>query len=306
MTAIGAEEKAAVMRVMDSGVLSGFLAGGLHGGPEVNALEEEWANYFGFKHAIAMNSATSCLIAACGAVGVRAGDYVAVPPLTMSASATCMMPWGGKPIFIDIEPDYFCLDVEMYSRFQFNGACTAVITVDIFGQASNEALRDAAQGIPIIQDASQRPIPGGFGDIVVYSLNYHKHIHCGEGGVACTNSDVYAERLRLIRNHAECAADNTVLYGFNFRMTEIEAAIARVQLTKLPGEIKRRQELAKTIPNLAPARPTAEHAWYLFPHTEQVTGSAKYSKPLYTLPIFRSHPLPNTEAVWEALWMTRP
>lgn len=308
MTAIGAAEKAAVMRVMDSGVLSGFIAGQLEGGPEVQALEKEWADYFGFKHAVAMNSATSCLIAACGAIGIKQGDLVIAPPLTMSASATCMMPWGARPILSDIERDFFCLDTsKIHSEY-----ARAIITVDIFGQASDPSLK--LHGLPIIQDASQRPIPGGFGDIVVHSLNYHKHIHCGEGGMACTNNDFYADRLRLIRNHAECGKSGTLnaywegLYGFNFRMTEIEAAIARVQLTKLPAEIKRRQELAVFQKLLAPVRPGFEHAWYLFPHLKTVDYGFKYAKPLYKLPLFKSDPdrYPITEQVWEAIWMTRP
>ena len=299
MTAIGAEEKAAVMRVLDSGVLSGFIAGQLDGGPEVQALEKEWAEYFGFKHAVAMNSATSCLIAACGAIGIKAGDHVIVPPLTMSASATCMMPWGGKPLFSDIEPDYFCLDShKIHSEY-----AQAIITVDIFGQASDPSI-GRIHDLPVIQDASQRPIPGGFGDIVVHSLNYHKHIHCGEGGMACTNDDELAKKLRLIRNHAENAGVD--YFGFNFRMTEIEAAIARVQLTKLPAESERRKELAKTIPDLAPVRPGFDHAWYLFPHTTRCPEGFRYQKPLYNLPLLEADPLPITEQVWESIWMTRP
>lgn len=319
MTAIGAEEKAAVMRVLDSGVLSGFIAGELHGGPEVNALEEEWAEYFGFKHAVAMNSATSCLIAACGSVGISNGGKVIVPPLTMSATATCMLPWGGIPDFQDIEPDYFCLNPEGLeffgpdSRYGSYGTA-AIITVDIFGQSSNPDLLETKEimgGIPIIQDASQRPIPGGFGDIVVYSLNYHKHIHCGEGGVACTNDDTYAHQLRLIRNHGECASgwdQWPPMVGWNFRLTEIQAAIAQVQLKKLPAEIQRRQELAKTIPNLAPVRPGFEHAWYLFPHRKVTPKASTYQVPLYRLPLFQANPedYPVTERVWQSLWMTRP
>lgn len=323
MTGIGAAEKAAVMRVLDSGVLSGFLAGQLHGGPEVQALEAEWAAYFGFKHAVAMNSATSCLIAACGAVGLNSGDKVIVPPLTMSASATCMLPWGSVPYFQDIEPDYFCLNptgLEFFGpdwRDNSNGT-KAIITVDIFGQSSNPELlklKDILGSMPIIQDASQRPVPGGFGDIVVHSLNYHKHIHCGEGGMACTNNDFYADKLRLIRNHAECGKGTLGaywrdLYGFNFRMTEIEAAIAREQLKKLPAEITRRQELAEKQSNLAPVRPGFEHAWYLFPHLTHTApdDGIRYADPLYNLHLFRDDAkrFPNTEKVWNSLWMTRP
>jgi perosamine synthetase len=306
MTAIGAEEKAAVMRVMDSGLLSGYLAGQLTGGPEVEALEKEWAEYFGFKHAVAMNSATSCLIAACGAVGLDRDDEVIVPALTMSASAVAPMVYGAYPRFSEIEPNYFCLDPERLLG-SFTADTLALITVDIFGQMSHPGVKEFADehGLYLIQDASQRPIPGGFGDIVIHSLNYHKHIHCGEGGMACTNDDELAKKLRLISNHGE-NAEGANEFGFNFRLTEIQAAIARVQLTKLDAEIKRRQQLARTIEDLAPVRPGFDHAWYLFPHTTRIPEGFRYQRPLYDLGIFDSPQLPITEQVWQSIWMTRP
>jgi dTDP-4-amino-4,6-dideoxygalactose transaminase len=305
MTAIGEEEKAAVMRVLDSGVLSGFLAGELHGGPEVQALEKEWAEYFGFKHAVAMNSATSCLIAACGALPIGRGDKVLIPPMTMSATGVAPLIWDQETHFGDIETDYFCLSPASVRKHRPD----AIITVDLFGQISNPELRQIADEwqIPIIQDASQRPIPGGFGDIVVHSLNYHKHIHCGEGGVACTDSDEWADKLRLIRNHGENAPGDPML-GFNFRMGEIEAAIARVQLTKLPAEIKRRQDLAQTLDDLAPVRPGFGHAWYLFPHTKPAEGRFKYQKLVSEILHSWTYASDTARAkwVWESIWMTRP
>ena len=306
MTVIGAEEKAAVLRVLDSGVLSGFIAGSLHGGPEVQALEREWAAYFGFKHAVAMNSATSGLIAACGAVGIEWADRVIVPPLTMSATAVAPMVYGAEAVFADVEPDYFCLDPAEVVEI-IHDDIDAIITVDLFGQMSNPLLRRIADdhNVPLIQDASQRPIPGGFGDIVVYSLNYHKHIHCGEGGVACTNDDTLAKTLRLIRNHGE-NSEGFDDFGFNFRMAEIEAAIARVQLTQLPGEILRRQFDASFIDDLAPIRPGHDHAFYLFPHRGK--QGFQYQKPLTHLPIFDSDPeeCPLAEEVWKTYRMLRP
>lgn len=314
MTAIGEEEKAAAMRVLDSGVLSGFLAGQLHGGPEVEALEQEWAEYFGFRHAVAMNSATSCLIAACGAIGLGRDDEVIVPPLTMSATATACLVYGAKPVFADIESEYFCLDPVSVS-VKMNPATKAIITVDLFGQISNPALREVADrnGIPLIQDASQRPIPGGFGDIVVHSLNYHKHIHCGEGGIACTNDEDLARKLRLIRNHGE-NSEGFRSFGFNFRMTEIEAAIAREQLKKLPKEIHRRATLSKNIPDLGRTRPGYEHSYYLLPLTKsrhfpvEAGQPFRYARPLYSLSLFEEDPggFPVTEKVWHSLRVLRP
>ena len=110
---IGNEEKEAVKRVMETGILSRFLGcwgPDFYGGPEVQAFEKEWSNYFGVKHAIAVNSCTSGLYCAIGASGVGPGDEVIVSPYTMSASATSALIFNAVPVFADIEPDCFCLD----------------------------------------------------------------------------------------------------------------------------------------------------------------------------------------------------
>ena len=110
---IGAEEKKAVLSVLDSGVLSGFRASSgddFSGGPKVRQLESDWADFFGVKHAVSFNSLTSGLFAAIGAVGIGPGDEVIVSPFTMSASATCAIPYGGVPVFADIDPHTYCLD----------------------------------------------------------------------------------------------------------------------------------------------------------------------------------------------------
>src|SRR3989338_3061959 len=110
---IGEEEKTAVARVMDSGALSKYIGcwdPQFYGGPEVQAFEREWAEKFGVKHAVAMNSATSGLIAAVGAIGIEPGDEIIVSPSTMVASATAPLWYGAVPVFADIEQEYFCLD----------------------------------------------------------------------------------------------------------------------------------------------------------------------------------------------------
>ena len=110
---LGTEEREAVLRVMDSGVLSGYYGSydeGYLGGPEVRALENEWASYFGSKFAVAVNSATSGLIAAVGAAHISPGDEVIVTPISMSATATAIVVWGGIPVFADIDGQTFCLD----------------------------------------------------------------------------------------------------------------------------------------------------------------------------------------------------
>jgi dTDP-4-amino-4,6-dideoxygalactose transaminase len=247
---LGERERRAVTEVLESGVLSQFVGEwdkDFYGGPRVRSLEAAWAGYFSVRHAISMNSATSALNAATAAVGVGPGDEVIVSPYTMTASATCALVHGAIPVFADIEPDTFCLDPAAV-RACITPRTKAIVAVDIFGcPADMTALMDLARehGLRVIEDAAQAPgaardgrPAGTFADIGVFSLNYHKTIQCGEGGVAVTEDDRLAERLMLARNHGEAvvggmgSAETDVL-GFNYRLGEVEAAIAEIQLERL-------------------------------------------------------------------------
>ncbi|MBI4134731.1 MAG: DegT/DnrJ/EryC1/StrS family aminotransferase [Candidatus Sungbacteria bacterium] len=254
---IGAEEKAAVNRVLDTGVLSRYIGAWgpeFYGGREVQAFEQEWAAYFGVKHAIAVNSCTTGLQTALGAAGIGPGDEVIVSPYTMSASATAPLWYGAIPVFADIE-EYFCLDPKSVEE-RITEHTRAIVVVDLFGQPYDaDAINAIAKkhNLIVIEDCAQAPgarykdkFAGTLGDIGVYSLNFHKHIHTGEGGVIVTDNDELAERCRLIRNHAEAAVgaggitDLTNMVGSNFRLTEIQAAIGRAQLAKLEELIAQR------------------------------------------------------------------
>jgi dTDP-4-amino-4,6-dideoxygalactose transaminase len=288
---IGEEEKRAVMEVLDSTVLSKFLgtwSPDFFGGPRVQKLEREWAEYFGIRHAVSVNSATSGLYAAVGAAGVGPGDEVIVSPYTMTASATAALVYGGIPVFADIDPDTFCLSPASI-RERITPRTRAIIVVDIFGHPAemDEIMQIAREhGLVVIEDAAQAPgahyhgrNAGTLADMGVFSLNYHKTIHCGEGGVVVTNSDEYAERLQLIRNHGEVVvqrkgtANLVNMVGFNYRMTEIEAAIASEQLKKLESLVVPRiaaaefltRELAG-LPGLMPpvVRPNVRHGYYIY------------------------------------------
>jgi dTDP-4-amino-4,6-dideoxygalactose transaminase len=248
---ISKEEKQAVAKVLKSGILSQYLGCWhklFYGGSEVRALEKEWAKYFCVKNAISVNSCTSGLYCAVGACGIGPGDEVIVSPYTMSATATSILIFNGIPVFADIEEDYFCIDPKSVEE-RITKRTKAIIAVDIFGQPYDvEKINAIAKknNLFVIEDSAQAPgatykgkFTGTLGNISVFSLNYHKHIHTGEGGVIVTNNDSLAERARLIRNHAEIVVgdkgvtDLVNMVGFNFRMTEIEAAIARCQLKKL-------------------------------------------------------------------------
>lgn len=289
---LGIEEQLAVQRVMESGVLSQFLGcwhEDFYGGSKVREFEEHCQAFFNVKHAVTVNSWTSGLIAAVGALNIEPGDEIIVSPWTMCASATAILQWNAIPVFADIDSRTFNLNPESVRR-NISEKTKAIMAVDIFGlSADMDSLRAIADeyGLKIISDTAQAPgavyrgkFAGTVADIGGYSLNYHKHIHTGEGGVLVTNDDFLAERLRLIRNHAEAViADRPGLpmnnmLGYNFRLGELECAIGIEQLRKLPVIIKSRQELAARLAEglsglkglSVPYVPEGStHVYYIFP-----------------------------------------
>lgn len=298
---IGQEEKDAVLKVLDSGVLSkyqGCWNPDFYGGPEVQAFEREWEKHFNVKHAILVNSASSGLIAAVGALGIEPGDEVIVSPYSMVISASAPLFYGAVPVFVDLEPEYFCLDPKLIEA-AITPRTKAIIVVDIFGQSYDADTINAIakkHNITVIEDAAQAPgalykgrSVGTLADIGVYSLNYHKHIHTGEGGVLVTNDDKLAERLQLLRNHAEAVVEGkgvvnlSNMVGANFRMTEVEAAIGREQLKKLDSLIRERQKnclyIAENCQDMDGFRPaltrkesTSVHYLQTFLYDEKVVG----------------------------------
>jgi dTDP-4-amino-4,6-dideoxygalactose transaminase len=259
---IGAEEAEAVARVMRSGCLSGYYGSWspeFFGGPVVQAFETAWAKRFACKHAVAVNSNASGLVAAMGAIGISPGDEVIVPPLTMSATAMAPLAYGGIPVFSDLDTVTCCLDPKEV-RKNITEKTKAILVVNMFGHIAHlEELRAIADehGLFLIEDNAQAPLgtengryTGTIGHIGIFSLNYHKHFHTGEGGVCTTNDDDLAMRLRLIRNHGEACTEgagvtNLVnLVGFNLRMTELCAAVGLEQLKKADALVGEREHIA--------------------------------------------------------------
>ncbi len=301
---IGKEEEEAAVRVIRSGALSKFIGSygeQFLGGVEVQSFEKEWREKFGVKHAISMNSATSGLIAAMGAIGIEPGDEVIVTPYSMCISATAPLFYGAVPVFADVEPEYFCLDPKSVEE-KITPRTKAIIVVDLFGGAHDaDAINAIAKkhDLRVIADSAQVP-SGKFGDrysgtlsdIGVYSLNFHKHIHTGEGTMVVTNDDELAKRLQLIRNHAEAVvgdmgmSDLSNMVGHNFRMTEVIAAIGREQLKKLDRLVEERlencayiEERCQDMPGFRPAkvRPGSRHVFYMQPflYDEKLTGVSR-------------------------------
>ena len=259
---IDSKEVNAVKKVVESGILSQYLGewdADFYGGPKVKQFEDDWSNYFNIKHSIAVNSNTSGLIVALGAIGLEPGDEVIVSPWTMSASATAILVWNAIPVFADIEDETFNIDPQSIEK-NITSSTKAIVVTNIFGHAArlNEVMAIAKKyKLKVIEDNAQAPgalyhnkYTGCISDIGVFSLNYHKHIHTGEGGVCVTENQEFAERMQLIRNHAEAVVEGkgvknlSNMIGFNFRMGEIEAALGIEQLKKLPQIIKEKVEWA--------------------------------------------------------------
>ena len=260
---MGKEESRAVQEVMDSGVLSAFIANsGEHflGGPKVKELEQAFCQRFGSKHAITVNSASTALQVAVAACGIGPGDEVLVSPYTMSASASAILLNGAVPIFVDVDPETYTLDPTQIEKW-LTPYTKGILTVNIFGLPSNlPAIMEIARkhNLYVIEDNAQSPgatinghEAGTIADIGVFSLNYHKVIHSGEGGVLLTNNDKLAYRCQLVRNHGEVAADEKgdmqPVIGSNYRMSELHAAVGIEQLKKLDGFLKRRRHLAQLV-----------------------------------------------------------
>jgi len=334
---IGEEEVKAVEAVVRSGMLSDFIGAKydvkFFGGKNVQELEKRWAEYHQVKYAVSFNSATSALIASIGALGILPGDEVLVIGYSMCISATAPLFYDAIPVFVDLEEDYYCMNPEKIEE-KITKRTKAILPVDLFGQSSDmvEINKIAKKyNLKVLNDASHVPgskyldgFAGTFGDIGVYSLNQHKIIHCGEGGIAVTNDEEIALRLQLIRNHAEAVIPGMErkvnlrnMVGGNYRLPEMEAAIAIEQLKKLPNLLKLRIDLANYLSEglqkldfITPpkVRDGSEHVYYLYPikFSEEIAGLGRakyieninalgipmhklaggYIKPLYKDPIF--------------------
>jgi perosamine synthetase len=332
----GEEEKIALSRVIDSGYMSLFEGShtpdapfSFYGGPEVQALENEWNEYYGSKYSVSVNSATSGLYMAIGALGIGYGDEVIVSPYTMSACAMAPMIYGAIPVFADVD-DMGSLDPKSI-RALVSSRTKAILVVHQFGiPADMDEIMSIAKkhNIKVIEDCAQAHgakyrgrYVGTIGNIGVFSLNVNKTIQSGEGGVCVTNDKDLHFRLALIRNHGEAVVgaaeyDNiTNIAGFNYRMTELQAAVCRVQFNKLDGLNAERLKLVKQLNNglrefdflvVPEEKYDCESTYYVYPlkflseiagikreqfvkavNAEGINFFQGYVKPLYTQPVYQ-------------------
>jgi len=237
---IGDEELAAVARVLRSGHLAQ--------GPEVEAFENEFAAVIGVTHAVALNSGTAALHAGLAALGIGPSDEVLTTPFTFAASATPILMQGARPRLADIDPRTFNLDPETALAAAGSGVRAAVL-VDLFGlpfaSAGVDALR--ARGIRVFEDTAQAigaardgARAGTRGDAAAFSFYATKNVMTGEGGMFVTGDAALADAVRRFRHHGQGAQYEYLTLGYNYRMTDVAAAIGRAQMARL-NEIGRKR-----------------------------------------------------------------
>jgi dTDP-4-amino-4,6-dideoxygalactose transaminase len=220
------------------------------GGKYVKELEQRFCKHFKIKHAVSFNSASTALQAAVGALGIGPGDEVITSPFTMAATASAILFNNALPVFADVEYDSFCLDAKSIEK-NITKNTKAIMVVNILGSSANyDSILKIARKykLKVIEDNSQSPgatykgkFAGTIGDVGIFSFNVHKVIQCGEGGMLVTNNKDFAFRSQLIRNHGEAVINDLYkskkyyqpVLGNNFRLTEIQAAIAIEQFKKM-------------------------------------------------------------------------
>jgi len=239
------DEKDAVWDIMESGALAQ--------GSKVAEFEKLFSEFIGTKHAIATSNGTTALHIGLLSIGIRPGDEVITSPFSFMATATSIIFTGAKPVFADIDPDSWNIDPESVRKVVTPNT-KAIMPVQLYGQSADmDPLREIAveNDLMIIEDSCQahgaeyrRKRVGSIGDCGAFSFYPTKNMTTGEGGMITTDSEETAEEARLLRNHGQTSRYEHAIVGYNFRMTNIHAAIGVVQLGKLPGFNKKRQENA--------------------------------------------------------------
>jgi len=284
-------------------------------GPVVPAFEQAVAKYCNAQHAVAVNSATSALHIACLALGVGRGDVVWTSPITFVASANCALYCGAKVDFVDIDPRTYNLSVERLSEKLVAAEKTGklpkvVIPVHLCGQPCDMAAIHALgqqSGFKIIEDASHaiggkyknEPIGNGrYSDITVFSFHPVKIITSGEGGMAVTNDVQLAKHMRISRSHGISSAKEDmearpaqeiwnyqqIDLGFNYRMTDLQAALGRSQLQRLDEFVAQRHNIAKRYDMLLADMPVVT-PWQ---HSDSYSGCHLYAIRLKLVEINRT------------------
>ncbi|NOQ55620.1 MAG: aminotransferase class V-fold PLP-dependent enzyme [Nanohaloarchaea archaeon] len=245
---IGVEEKKAVQDVLDSGMIAQ--------GQKVKELEDDFAQYISTRYAIAITSGTSALHTTLLASGIKEGDEVITTPFTFTATANSILYCGARPVFADIDADTFNINPETIEE-KITSKTKAVLVVHLFGNPCDmDKIKEVCNkhNLLLIEDACQAhgaeykgQKVGSIGDCGVFSFYPTKNMTTGEGGMITTNNADIDRKCRIIRDHGQDGRDNQVMLGYNYRMTDISAAIGVEQLKKLEGFIEKRINNAKML-----------------------------------------------------------
>jgi len=282
---IGEDDIQAVVEVLRSDFLTT--------GPRVAEFEQAFAKFVCACWAVAVSSGTAALHAAMYAIGIKPGDEVIVPAITFAATGNCVVFQGGTPVFADVDPDALLLDPSLVEA-KITPRTKAIIAVDYTGQPCDyDALRAICDrhGLLLVADACHAlggrykgHAVGSLADLSTFSFHPVKHMTTGEGGMITTDDAEVVRRLRLFRNHGVTNGYRQredrgswfyemVDLGYNYRLTDFQCALGMSQLQKLPGFVKRRQQIARCynetllgLPGLEPlmVRPEVDHAYHLY------------------------------------------
>ena len=306
---IGEAEKQAVLDVLESGHL--------WQGEKTCLLEERFAAYHGAKHGIAVNNGTTAIIAALMAYGIGPGDEVIVPAFTFFATASSVLAVGARVVFADIEPDTFCLSPDAAAN-AITDRTRAIIPVHLYGHpADMPRFADlcARHNLVLIEDAAQahgtrigNQFAGSWGT-ATFSFHQSKNMMTAEGGMILTNDDEIDRQLRMIRNQGMNTRYYHEVVGYNFRLTDIAAAIGLVQLERLAEWTNKRiqnaayyDEMLRTVqPPIT--RPNHRHVFHQYTvrvpegmnrdamtarlREHGVEADVYYPRPIYQQPVFQ-------------------
>jgi perosamine synthetase len=246
---IGEKELSNVVEAVESGWVSSK-------GKFIEEFENSFAKYVGVKYGVATSNGTAALHLALAALGVRPHDEVIVPDLTFAATINAVLYVGAKPIIVDIDPNYWCLDPSNL-RKAITSRTKAIIPVHLYGHPCDmDAILEVAerQGLYVIEDAAEahgaeykgRRV-GCFSHIACFSFYGNKIITTGEGGMCLTNDEELMEKMRILRDHG-MNPDKKYwhnIVGFNYRMTNLQAALGVAQLSKIEKFIEKKRRIAR-------------------------------------------------------------
>ena len=280
---IGDEERAAVDRVLQTGMMAQ--------GPEVKAFEEEFAQFVGGRRCIAVNSGTSALHLGFLAAGLKPGDEVIVPSFSFAATANSVALAGGIPVFADIDPKTYNMD-PAHTESLITSKTKAIMPVHLYGHiAAMDKFQIIAEkhGLTVYEDSAQAHLAslngkmaGEWGKVASFSFYPTKNMTSGEGGMIVTDDASIEHQARMLRNQGGVVRYQNEIVGFNNRMTDIHAAIGRVQVTKVKGWTDQRRKNAAYLDAhlkgvvIPFVQPGSEHAYHQYTiRIDGITGEQR-------------------------------